>query len=209
MTPRIPEQLQPEGDRYSDVSSQSKAGKKQEACRVDDRTEWFSARSLETAEVHKDWRRANVTPIYKKGPKHKTENYRPGSVLGPTLVILFNNEGITTEILKFANDTKLFQKVSNSEEAFTIQEDLHKLYHWPVDRQMLFNASKCKTIHIGFNNMKYDYFIEEELVSSASEEKDLGLLINDSLSPRTRCAKAVKSGNKILGIINRTYENKT
>lgn len=74
---------------------------------------------------------------------------------------------------------------------------------------MLFNASKCKTIHIGFNNMKYDYFIEKELFSSAREEKDLGRLINDSLSRRSQCAKVVTSGNKMLGIINGTYENKT
>ena len=135
-----------------------------------------------------------------------------GSVLGPTLLIIFINdtdEGIANEILKFADDTKLFKEVSNSEEAFTIQENLHKLYRWSVDWQMLYNASKCKTIHIGFNNIKYDYFIEEELVSSASKENNIGVLINDSLSPGTQCAKAVKSRNKIMGIINQTYENKT
>eukprot|EP00794_Sanderia_malayensis_P007620 gene7620-8460_t len=40
MTPRIPEQLQSEGDRYSDTSSQSKAGKKSKK-----RAEWTTEQS--------------------------------------------------------------------------------------------------------------------------------------------------------------------
>ena len=39
-------------------------------------------------------------------------------------------------------------------------------------------------------------------------EKDLGVLIDDSLSSSRQCAKAVSSANKVLGIINRTYDFK-
>ena len=38
------------------------------------------ARSLEEGVVPGDWRRANVAPIYKKGPKSEAGNYRPVSL---------------------------------------------------------------------------------------------------------------------------------
>ena len=37
-------------------------------------------RSIETSSVPQDWREANVTPIFKKGAKNKTDNYRPVSL---------------------------------------------------------------------------------------------------------------------------------
>ncbi len=36
--------------------------------------------SLSTSEVPRDWRVANITPIFKKGHRQKAENYRPVSL---------------------------------------------------------------------------------------------------------------------------------
>ena len=37
-------------------------------------------KSLEEGEIPKDWKKANVTPIFKKGVKKNKENYRPVSL---------------------------------------------------------------------------------------------------------------------------------
>jgi len=37
-------------------------------------------RSWKTVEVPKDWRKANVTPVFKKGKKKDPGNYRPVSL---------------------------------------------------------------------------------------------------------------------------------
>ena len=37
-------------------------------------------RSLDTGCIPRDWRTANVTPIFKKGNRHQTSNYRPVSL---------------------------------------------------------------------------------------------------------------------------------
>ena len=38
--------------------------------------------------VPKDWRKANVTPIYKKGPKSLASNYRPVSLTSHVCKVL-------------------------------------------------------------------------------------------------------------------------
>ena len=37
-------------------------------------------KSLETNQIPDDWKRANITPIFKKGDKSNVENYRPISL---------------------------------------------------------------------------------------------------------------------------------
>ena len=38
-----------------------------------------------------------------------------------------------------------------------------------------FNANKCKRMHIGRNNRKYTYRMEDKILDEAEEEKDLGV----------------------------------
>ena len=37
-------------------------------------------KSIRTSQIPQDWRDANVTPIHKKGPRNKCNNYRPVSL---------------------------------------------------------------------------------------------------------------------------------
>ena len=72
-----------------------------------------------------------------------------GSVLGPLLFLIFNNDlelDILNLILKFADDTKVFGRVSNSAQKQLLQDDLDKLCMWADSWQMEFNVAKCKAI---------------------------------------------------------------
>ena len=72
-----------------------------------------------------------------------------GSVLGPLLFLIFINDleyGVKNWILKFADDTKIFGKISTDRDTVRLQEDLDKLLDWAEEWQMMFNASKCKVI---------------------------------------------------------------
>ena len=75
-----------------------------------------------------------------------------GSVLGPILFLIYINyleDDISSKVLKFADDTKVFRKVSNDTDKQSLQNDLDKLVKSSEKWQMLFNFGKCKFIHRG------------------------------------------------------------
>ena len=56
-----------------------------------------------------------------------------GSVLGPVLFFIYINDledGVTGNILKFADDTKLFRKVKEIGDKQKLQDDIDKLVKW-------------------------------------------------------------------------------
>ena len=93
-----------------------------------------------------------------------------GSILGPILFVIFVfiytylyififvifindiEDGICGNIIKFADDTKLFCKVSSDINCEKLRADHRMLYNWLEDWQMLFNLDKCKIMHFGYNN---------------------------------------------------------
>ena len=132
--------------------------------------------------------------------------------MGPLLFLIFINDidnGLSCSILKFADDTKLFSSVDTLEQVKSLQKDLDTVFSWSQQWQMSFNADKCKCLHLGTSNQNYNYSIGETQVINISQEKDLGVIINESLDASTHCAKVVCTANKILGMLNRTFENKS
>ena len=76
---------------------------------------------------------------------------------------------------------------------------------------MLFNVDKCKVIHVGRTNPRRDYTMEGKQLIKVEEEKDLGMMVHESLKPGTQVAKAVKKANQTLGQLIRafSYRDKT
>ncbi len=130
-----------------------------------------------------------------------------GSILGPLLFIIFINglnNGILSDILKFADDTKVFGKVESIESIEVLRGDLEQLCRWADTWQMKFNVEKCKVMHIGNNNVEAEYFMEGHILEKVKEEKDLGIIISNTFKVSNQCIKAAKKGNQILGLIKRT-----
>jgi len=76
-----------------------------------------------------------------------TSGVPQGSVLGPVLFLIFINDidkSLVNNILKFADDTKIYGKVLSSEARERLQEDIDRLMKWSQDWQMQFNVDKCQ-----------------------------------------------------------------
>ena len=83
-----------------------------------------------------------------------------GSVLGPILFLVYIDdleEGVTGNILKSADDTKLFRKTKEIGDKQKLQDDIDKLVRWSEKWQMLFNVGKCKCLHTGPGNTGMNY----------------------------------------------------
>ena len=71
------------------------------------------------------------------------------------MFIIFINDlddGVVNKILNFADDTKIVSKVASEDQIKILQSDLqlHKMFNWSQDWQMLFNTDKSKVMHFGF-----------------------------------------------------------
>jgi len=135
-----------------------------------------------------------------------------GSILGPLLFTIYINdleENISNNMLKFADDSKLWGSVNSPEEISSMKEDLIKLWEWSDKNSMPFNVSKCKVMHIGRKNSREKYQLKGQQISETKEEKDLGVVFTENFKPSVNCSKASKAENKIIGLIRRNISNKT
>ena len=99
------------------------------------------------------------------------------SVLGPILCLVYINdleEGVTGNILKFSDDTKLFRKVKEIGDKQNLQDDIDKLVKCSEKWQMLFNFGKCKCLHTGPGNTGMNCEMGGTSLSKTVKEKDLG-----------------------------------
>ena len=107
-----------------------------------------------------------------------------GSVLGPLLFLIFINDledNTSGNVLKFADDTKIFRQVRDVQDNFSMQADLDQLVEWADKWQMQFNVSKCKVMHVGQKNPRSLYTMRNNGLQIVEVEKDLGVKISSDL----------------------------
>ena len=121
-----------------------------------------------------------------------------GSVLGPPpLFTIFiddvdDNAEQLDLLLKFANVTKGLQEmeINGEEDRTKLQTTLDRLVKWAEDWGMKFNVDKCKIMHVGRKNPRYEYFMAGVKLREVEEEKDIGVTIHNSLKPAKHCKKS-------------------
>ena len=128
------------------------------------------------------------------------------------LFLIFINDlklDILSLILKFAEDTKVFGRVSNSVQRQLLQDDLDKLCVWADSWQMECNVAKCKAMHIGSRNKQFSYTMKGHQLDVVATEKDLGVFISSNLKAAEHCYDAYCKANKMLGLVQRTIKHRS
>ena len=76
------------------------------------------------------------------------------------------DDNITSNVLKFADDTKVFRRVDGDKQH--LQNDLDKLVKW----LMLLNFWKCKCLHTGHGNLDANFKMGDAVLGTNVKEKD-------------------------------------
>jgi len=106
---------------------------------------------------------------------------------GRLLFSLYMNElpsWIKCDMSMFADDTKLWCRITKDADSLVLQDDLDSLQSWCDIWQWKFNADKCKVMHIG-HSLKTRYYMGEassrKELNVVQQERDLGVIVTSDL----------------------------
>ena len=133
-----------------------------------------------------------------------------GSVLGPLLFVIFINDidscsDLIAVLLKFADDTKIGNGVRTLEQRENLQNCLNKLTEWATTWCMTFNIEKCKVVHVGRNNPMHTYSMYGTNLADTEKERDIGVIVSNTLKPTAQCAEAARRAGAVLTQISKAF----
>ncbi|PKU48722.1 hypothetical protein llap_1046 [Limosa lapponica baueri] len=73
---------------------------------------------------------------------------------------------------------------------------------------MYFSKGKCRVLHLGRSNPMHQYRLGADLLESTSEEKDLGVLVDNRMTMSRQCALVAKKANGLLGCIRKSVTSR-
>ena len=118
---------------------------------------------------------------------------------------------MVSDIILFADDTKMSKEIQSTEDLESVQTDLFHLQDWSNKWLLLFHPDKCKVLQICSFKQNLEqpiYFVTKsdgtvvQLEVSACEcEKDIGVYVDQHLTFDTHIETKVNKANSIIGYI--------
>ena len=109
----------------------------------------------------------------------------------------------------FADDTKIFRTLKNKSDCEILQADLDNLSRWSNRWCLTFNTSKCKRMHIGKDNPKFEYTMTTEnnniILAETVQEKDLGVWISNNLKWEKQVVAATQQAMVVSRSVKRAF----
>ena len=128
-----------------------------------------------------------------------------GSVLAPILFLVYINDmssdiGNESYLNMFADDAKIQRKITDTNSCKELQEELNKLHEWSNMWKMEFNADKCHVMKFGESAKRpeWNYTLGNTILQVSKKEKDLGVTINDKMSPTDHINEKVRKVYNML-----------
>lgn len=134
-----------------------------------------------------------------------------GTVLGPILFVIYINDlldGIKSDGVLYADDTKIFNTITSKNDAVDLQSDITKLEKWADEWMMKFHPGKCHVLTLGkFEDIKHahQYKVTNHDIEHVDVEKDLGIIIDEEMTFEEHICTKVRIANALVGNIRRAF----
>ena len=132
-----------------------------------------------------------------------TSGVPQGSVLGPTLFLLFINDIVYSSsyiVRLFTDDCVVYREIKSPADHDCLDSDLDNLLIWSNTWQMRFNTSKCKILSVTNKRSPalFSYSLGEEHL-----DRYLGVTCNSQLRWTDHINNITHKANRTLGIVRR------
>ena len=137
-----------------------------------------------------------------------TSGVPQGSVLGPTLFLLYINDIVgscNSSMRLFADDCIVYRTIDSHDDQRILNSDLEGLHKWADTWQMSFNSSKCKIMSVTNKRAPahFPYNLGGDTLDHVSAHKYLGVTCNNKLQWSEHVYNVAAKANKTLGIVRR------
>ena len=143
--------------------------------------------------------------------KNATSGVPEGSLLAPLLFSMFINDlpnNIDSGCLFYADDVKIFRKITSPADGLLIQRDLDHLSAWSVRWGLTLNPAKCKSFTMTLRRapVRTKYFINGTELEHVCEIRDLGVTLDTKLTFAPHVSNTVSRANRALGLLIRSSQ---
>ena len=115
-----------------------------------------------------------------------------------------------TKLKLFADDSLLYRRINNINDAITLQKDLDSLTAWETNWKMSFHPKKCQVISFSTSKtLKFDhnYLIHGTSLERTENAKYLGVLLNSKLNWKSQIYSSIKKANSALFFLKRNINS--
>lgn len=138
-----------------------------------------------------------------------TSGVPQGSVLGPTLFLVYINDlpdTLTCSVSLYADDTLLYQDVTSDQDSAKFQRNIDAVQKWSQKWMMPFNINKCHAMAFdtGNNNITPAYKLGTTDIPWTTNTRYLGVTLQHDLKFDQHVSKKTDKASKILGAIKHT-----
>ena len=135
-----------------------------------------------------------------------------GSNLGPLLFIIFFNNvlrDIGCKAFIYADDLKIAGVIETYQDCISLQESLDKITSWCMSNKLQLNTQKCKKITFTRKNSNFNFYynINGRILENCNEIRDLGVILDTTLSYIPHILNITNSALKTLGFICRNSKD--
>ena len=111
----------------------------------------------------------------------------------------------SSQVVMFADDTKLFKEIRTENDAKQLQNDISNLESWSTTSCLSFNGTKCKaqTVTRKLKPITTGYTMKDCQLTSTKNERDLGVWISTDLRWNKQVNQQCARANKELSYIRR------